>query len=67
MCTGIPVHILFSQTSCKSSAIELALIAEVQPMVIMQSMINLKPQTSNLKPQFFFTFVAQTKKRMSRM
>ena len=26
-------------------------IAEAPPMFIMQSMINLKPQTSNLKPQ----------------
>ena len=36
---------LKSQTSCKPRAIELALIAEAQPMFIMRSMINLKPQT----------------------
>ena len=35
--------------SCKPRAIELALIAEAPPMFIMQSMINLQSQTSNLK------------------
>ena len=32
---------------------KLVSIAEAPPMFIMQSMINLKPQISNLKPFFY--------------
>ena len=46
------------QTSCKSRAIELALIAETPPMFIMRSMIILQSQASILQSQ---TSILQSK------